>query len=81
MGDDEESRKGVVVRQSNDLLYGGEGLLETSVQGSGVIITRFVECDECGGCGDLHGCRGELGGMRGCESGGTEGMPVSCSLV
>ena len=46
-----------------------------------MIVTWFVECDERGGCGGPHGCRGEPGGMRGCESGGTGGMPVSCSLV
>ena len=66
-GDDKESRKGVIVRQSNDSLHDGEGLPEASVQGRGVIVTWFLEYDERGGCGSPHGCRGELGGMRGCE--------------
>jgi len=61
-GDDVETRKEVVVHQSNDALCGGEGLPEASIQCC-IIITRFVECDERGGCGDLSGHRGETGLM------------------
>jgi hypothetical protein len=80
-GDDVEPHEEIVVQQSNDMLHSGEGLPGASIKHCSIFITQLVEHDECSGCGDERGCRGEPGGMQDCVKRRDRRKPVSRSFV